>query len=202
VSQNRARVLVRSASIPDAAFGPPWPGTVGPASRPAAGAMLTLLRLSRSPPAAGANFLRPTRDNRPLLRTRAGLRLIRRFSLERLRSPVIDRDFRILTKFDDAQEWKINAVTRFTPRLTASAVEAAARRAAAGVAAGGEAEGLNAQSKPRRREAPELPWGKKSLANCHVISFSGRTCSPQLGRSCPCAGNRSRGLCAAADCRR
>jgi hypothetical protein len=32
--------------------------------RPAAGAMLTLLRLSRSPPAARANFLRPARDNR------------------------------------------------------------------------------------------------------------------------------------------
>jgi hypothetical protein len=39
-------------------------GTVGPASRPAAGAMLTLLRLSCSPPAAGANFLRSARDNR------------------------------------------------------------------------------------------------------------------------------------------
>lgn len=44
-------------------YGPPRAGTVGPASRPAAGAMLTLLRLSCSPSAAEANFLRPARDN-------------------------------------------------------------------------------------------------------------------------------------------
>lgn len=72
----------RLHSLADASCGPPQTGTVGPASRPAAGAMLTLLRLSRSPPAAGANFLRPARDNCPLLRTRAELRLIRRLSLE------------------------------------------------------------------------------------------------------------------------
>lgn len=40
----------------------------------------------------------------------------------------------------------------------------AAQRAAAGVA-GGEAEGLNALSKLRRREAPELPWGTKFVAD-------------------------------------
>ena len=70
----------RSAPILGPTCGPPLTGTVGPVSRPAAGAMLTLLRLSRSPPAAGANFLRPARDNRPLLRPRAGLRFIRRLS--------------------------------------------------------------------------------------------------------------------------
>lgn len=78
------RNCVRSRPVgfhPDAkTCGPPRTGTVGPASRPAAGAMLTLLRLSRSPPPAGANFLRPARDNRPPLRTRAGLRFIRRIS--------------------------------------------------------------------------------------------------------------------------
>ncbi|MER9332901.1 DNA ligase D [Mesorhizobium sp. M0293] len=53
--------------------------------------MLTLLRLSCSPPAAGANFLRPARGNRPLLRTRAGLRFIRRPSFGRRRSPARGR---------------------------------------------------------------------------------------------------------------
>lgn len=45
-------------------------GTVGPASRPAAGAVLTLLRLSHLPAAVEANFLHSARDHRPLLRAR------------------------------------------------------------------------------------------------------------------------------------
>lgn len=48
----------------------------GPVLRPTL--CLQLLRLSRSPPEAEANFLGTTRDNCPLLGTRAGLWYMRR----------------------------------------------------------------------------------------------------------------------------
>lgn len=71
-------------------------GTVGAASHPVAGAMLTLLRYPVHRPRMRANFLRPARDNRPLLRPHAGLRLIRRSSFERrpvrrAKSPLVCR---------------------------------------------------------------------------------------------------------------
>ncbi len=68
--------------------------------------------------------------------------------------------------------------------------------------AGGEAEGLNALFKMRCSEAPELPRERNPWPIGQVISSSVRTCLRRLGRSCPCAGNKSRDRSAKADCRR
>jgi len=71
----------------DATRGPPRTGTVGPASRPAAGAMLTLLRLSCSPPATGANFLRPHARQLSAVADARRTAVYTPFSLERRQSP-------------------------------------------------------------------------------------------------------------------